>query len=825
MQLKTLTYIALLLFTIQLSYGQANARNYTVKGLIVDEQTGQPLEFATVSFFNATNDLVAGGITEIDGKYSISVPEGIYTVQYDYISYKTVRKENVLVNKNTDLPPVAMALDAASLDEVVVTAETTEVVVRLDKKIYNIGKDLTTSGATVSDALNNVPSVTVDVDGAINLRGNGNVQILINGRPSALAGFGNTDALRQLPAETIERVEVITSPSARYDAEGSAGIINIVLKKDKNLGFNGSIITNVGFPWGSSLTGNINYRQKKFNIFNTTSVRYQESPGNGFFSNEFFIDGVENPLVIEDRDIDRIRRGITTNLGITYNLTDRSTITASGFYRTGNDDSRTSNFTDEFNASNQLAESTVRIEDEAETGDSYQVALNYTNNFNDEGHNLAIDLQYDTRNEVEANFIGESNAFPTSETLPAEDITTDESRNNYLLQADYVLPIGENAQFEAGYRGQFRETVTDFEVLEEVGTSGVFERNGNLSNVFTFSQDVNAIYTQYGNKFGKFSFLLGLRYESTRQQGEVSDFDPTVGDDFEVDFDETFDGLFPTVNLIYELGESENITFGYNRRINRPRGFFVNPFPSRSSEANIFQGNPGLNPAFASAFDLGYLKRWEKITLTSSVYYQYETDAFQFIRENTGDVTPNGVPVVRTIPINLATNERFGAEAGVLYNPTKWLRLNGSFNFFRFVTEGEFNGTDFSADNTSWFARFSSKVTLPAKIDWQTNAFYRGPREDAQTRNKGILSIDLAFAKDLFNDNATLGFNVRDLFNSRKRISETNTPTFRQESEFQWRERQFNLTFTYRFNQQKRRQQRGGGPGGGDDDFEFQGRP
>ncbi|WP_435579228.1 TonB-dependent receptor domain-containing protein [Gilvibacter sp.] len=824
MQLKALTTLALILFVIPFTFGQANARNFTVKGSIVDEQTGQPLEFATVSFFNAANDLVAGGITEIDGKYSISVPEGVYTVQYDYISYKTVRKENVLVNKTTELPPVRMALDAASLEEVVVTAETTEVVVRLDKKIYNIGKDLTTSGATVSDALNNVPSVTVDVDGAINLRGNGNVQILINGRPSALAGFGNTDALRQLPAETIERVEVITSPSARYDAEGSAGIINIVLKKDKNLGFNGSIISNLGFPWGASLTGNINYRQKKFNIFNTTSVRYQESPGNGFFRNDFNIDGIENPTVIEDRDIDRIRRGITTNLGITYNLTDRSTITASGFYRTGNDDDRTGNFTDEFDTSNALAEQTVRIENENEVGDSYQVALNYTNNFNDEGHNLAVDLQYDTRNEEESNFIEERAAFPVAETLPAEDITTDESRDNYLIQADYVLPIGENAQFEAGYRGQFRETVTDFQVLEEVGTSGVFERNGNLSNVFTFQQDVNAIYTQYGNKFGKFSFLLGLRYESTRQQGAVSDFDPTVGDDFDVDFDETFDGLFPTVNLIYELGESENITFGYNRRINRPRGFFVNPFPSRSSEANIFQGNPGLNPAFASAFDLGYLKRWEKLTLTSSVYYQYESDAFQFIRENTGDVTPNGVPVVRTIPINLATNERFGAEAGVLYNPTKWLRLNGSFNFFRFVTEGDFNGTDFSADNTSWFARFSSKVTLPAKIDWQTNAFYRGPREDAQTKNKGILSIDLAFAKDLFNDNATLGFNVRDLFNSRKRISETNTPNFTQESEFQWRERQFTMSFTYRFNQQKRRQQRGR-QGGGDDDFEFQGRP
>ena len=824
MQLKTLTLVGVLLMAFQLSFAQAEARNYTVKGLIVDKESGQPLEFATVSFFNAANDLVAGGITELDGRYKLSVPEGVYTVQYDYISYKTIRKENVLINKATDLPTVAMVIDAASLDEVVVTAETTEVVVRLDKKIYNIGKDLTTSGATVSDALNNVPSVTVDVDGAINLRGNGNVQILINGRPSALAGFGNTDALRQLPAETIERVEVITSPSARYDAEGSAGIINIVLKKDKNLGFNGSIITNVGYPFGSSLTGNINFRQKKFNIFNTTSVRYQESPGNGFFRNNFNIDGVENPLVVEDRDIDRIRRGLTTNLGITYNLTDRSSITASGFYRTGNDDDRTANFTDEFDSGNSLAEQRLRVENENETGDSYQVALNYTNNFNDEGHNLAVDLQYDTRDETESNLITEENTFPAFELLPAEDISTEQIRDRYLVQADYVLPIGENAQFEAGYRGRFRETVTDFQVLEEVGTSGVFERNGNLSNVFTFNQDVNAFYTQYGNKFGKFSFLLGLRYETTRQQGEVSDFDPTENDDFDVDFDETFDGLFPTVNLIYELAENENITFGYNRRINRPRGFFVNPFPSRSSEANIFQGNPGLNPAFASAFDLGYLKRWKKLTLTSSVYYQYETDAFQFIREDTGQETPNGIPIVRTIPINLATNERFGAEAGVLYNPTKWLRLNGSFNFFRFVTEGEFNGTNFDADNTSWFARFSSKVTLPGKIDWQTNAFYRGPREDAQTRNKGILSIDLAFAKDLFNDNATLAFNVRDLFNSRKRISETNTPTFTQDSEFQWRERQLTLSFTYRFNQQKNRQRRGQNPGG-DEDFEFQGRP
>lgn len=815
-----------LLVTLLVSGGlfaQNSVRDIVVTGLIVDNDTGDPLEYATIAFYDAQNKVVTGGITNEKGEYSIKVPTGTYTVQYEYISFKTIRKEGVVLTKNTTLPTVSMELDSDSLEEVVVTAETTEVVVRLDKKIYNIGKDLTTSGATISDALNNVPAVTVDVDGAINLRGNGNVRILINGRPSALAGFGNTDALRQLPAETIERVEVITSPSARYDAEGTAGIINIVLKKDKNLGFNGSIIANTGFPWSAGLTGNVNYRTEKFNIFNTTSLRYREVPGNGFFSNRFSSETVENPLVIEDRDYDRIRRGLTTNMGVLYNIDDRSSITASGFYRTGNDDSRTGNFTDEFNSANTLAEQRTRIEDEVETGDSYQVALNYTNNFNTSGHQLTVDLQYEIEEETENNFISERNTFPDTEVLPAEDITTVEDQKNYLVQADYVLPIGENAQFEAGYRGSFRNTVTDFEVREEAGTSGVFARNDQLSNIFDFNQDVNAIYTQYGNKFGQFSFLLGLRYENTGIKGEVRGIDPTIEDDFDVNFDKDFDGLFPTVNLIYELAESENITLGYNRRINRPRGRFVNPFPSRSSEANVFQGNPSLAPAFASAFDLGYLKRWKKLTITSSVYYQYETDAFQFIREDTGEETPNGIPIVRTIPINLATNQRIGAEAGFLYNPNKWLRLNGSFNFFKFTTEGEFNGTNFDADNTSWFARLSSKVTLPAKIDWQTNAFYRGPREDAQTKTKGLLSINLALAKDVFNDNATIALNVSDLFNSRKRQSTTTTATFLQESEFQWRERSFNLSFTYRFNQQKRRQR--GQREGGDEDFEFEGQP
>jgi outer membrane receptor protein involved in Fe transport len=305
--------------------------------------------------------------------------------------------------------------------------------------------------------------------------------------------------------------------------------------------------------------------------------------------------------------------------------------------------------------------------------------------------------------------------------------------------------------------------------------------------------------------------LAGLRLENTQLKGEVIGADletiqELLGEDIDLDFDKNYLNLFPTLNVTFELKENENITLGYNRRINRPRGWFINPFPSRSSRTNVFQGNPDLDPAFADAFDLGYLKRWEKLTLTSSVYYQKETNSFERIQEETGEVTSDGIVIIRSLPINLSTNERIGAELGILYNPTKWWRINTSFNFFEFKTDGFFRGTDFGARNTSWFSRFGSKISLPGKIDWQTNAFYRGPTENAQTRNEGIFSLNLAFSKDILNDNGTISVNVSDLLNSRKRIRFTETPFFVSSSEFQWRERQINFSFVYRINQKKKRE-------------------
>lgn len=812
----------ILFFSLNL---HAQNPQHTVTGKVVDE-AGTPLEYATISFERAGTNDVTGGITDPEGVFSIDVSEGTYNITVEFISFEPKTFRNREITSDVNMGTIRLGMAAGELDEVVVTAETTQVEVRLDKKIYNIGKDLTTQGGTVADALNNVPSVAVDVEGGISLRGNENVRILINGKPSAMAGFGGTDVLAQLPADAIERVEVITSPSARYDAEGTAGILNIILSKENTLGFNGSVTARAGYPDNAGLSANVNYRTNKFNIFNTTGFRYFDAPGNSFSNTFYYGREEQDPYrVIEDREIGRLNRGINTNLGLEYYINDQSSITGTIFYRYGEDEDLTLNNSRRFQTNTpseqgSLVRRTIRRELQTEDDNSYQFSLNYINRFNDSGHQLTADLQFETDKETQITDISETlefNDLPDEPDFLPEDVFTEETQKEYLAQVDYVLPLGENSQFEAGYRGNFENSVTDYS-LEQGGVL-----NLELSNIFDYTENVNSLYTQYGSKFGDFSFLLGLRLENTQLKGKIDSelTEEQLQDAYEIpidtDFDNNYLGLFPTVNLIYEISETENVTIGYNRRINRPRGWFINPFPSRSSRTNIFQGNPNLQPAFSNAFDVGYLKRWEKLTFTSSVYYQHETDAFERIEQSTGRYTEqDSILITRTIPVNLATNKRMGAEAGLLYNPAQWLRLNGSFNFFQFETEGEYNGEDYGAKNTSWFARFSSKVTLPANIQWQTNAFYSGASESIQGRQEGLLSIDLALAKDFFNETTTLSFNVRDLLNSRKRDSFTTTEFFERESEFQWRQRSFTVSLTYRFNQQKRDQRRAEGENDGD---------
>lgn len=819
---------------------QQNAQ-VSLKGTILEKGTNYPLEYATVTIKKPSdNTVVTGAVTDTSGNFSIEIPTGTYHISVEYISFKTVNFSNKIIDKDTNLGTVFLELDVESLDEVEIIAERTTVEIKLDKKVYNIGKDLTTAGGTVSDALNNVPSVTVDIEGNISLRGNENVRILINGRPSALAGFGDSNVLSQLPAEAIERVEVITSPSARYDAEGTAGILNIILRQKETLGFNGSFNLTAGNPDNLGFTANINYRTEKFNLFSNLGFRYFDAPRNSSDDTRYFdriVDGVNTPpeyeRIIESQDVERLNRNYNGNIGIEYFLSKKTSVTGSFFYRLGQDADKTINNSERFNEG-IIVEQTQRREDEDQDGGSYQLSLNYITKFNDDGHELVADFQYEKQNQDQFNFIREdilATENPDALPIPSERITANENQTEYLVQADYVLPLGEDSRFEAGFRSNFENEITDYVLEQENINTGNFFVNDTITNIFDYTENVNAIYTQYGTKFGKFSFLLGLRLENTQLKGSIDsrlsdeELEEAFGFPIDLDFDNNYLGLFPTLNLIYNLSGSdddseESITIGYNRRINRPRGRFVNPFPSRSSRTNVFQGNPNLDPAFASAFDIGYLKRWGDFTLTASVYYQYETGSFQRVQEETGQQTSDGIDIIRTIPINLSNNTRTGGEFGVLYNYNKWLRLNGSFNIFQFESEGEFNGVDYGNKNRSWFARVSSNIKLPWQIDWQTNANYRAAREDAQSSDQGIFTMDLAFSKDVPKSNLTFSLNIRDVFNSRVRRSVTTTETFINESESQWRVRQINLSVIYRFNQQLKKQRERENSESFDDEFD-----
>lgn len=774
-----------------------------VSGEVVDND-GIPLGDASITFIDESGEKDnQGGVTNFDGEFSVDVSKGTYTIKIEYVSFMPKMFKNRTINSDLNLGRVTLKMDSNALGEVVVKSETTEVEMRLDKKIYNIGKDLTTQGASVSDVLNNVPSVNVDVEGGISLRGNDNVKILINGKPSAMAGYGDTDIFQQLPADAIERVEVITSPSARYDAEGTAGIINIVLKKQKTLGLNGSFSASLGYPLISNFSAALNYRSDKFNIFSNTGVHYKKYLGYGKYDNRYFSGSYDK--ILENRDFDRLRKGANTNVGIEYYLNDHSSLTASTFLSFGNNKDIIGNNTSRY-ASNGLDSKTFRKEIERRDDDNYQFSLNYDNRIDKEGQKLTADFQYSDRNRDQPSTIEENQISPQNFLLNRENISKNEKKSKYLIKADYVLPRGDS-QFEAGYRGNFAHNVTDYALDTLNMQTGDFEIDKTLTNKFTYDENVNAVYSQYGNKFGDFSFLLGLRLENTQLKGKVDSryadknaLENALNIDVDTNFDKNYTGLFPTINLSYELAEDENLTLGYNRRINRPRGWFINPFPSRSSRANIFQGNPDLDPAYANAFDLGYLKKWGKATFSSSIYFQHTTNAFERVQEETGQQTSDGINIIRRIPINLSTNDRYGAEVGLIYNPVDWLRLNGSFNYFRFTTKGSFNDVDYGTESTSYFGRFSSKVNLPGKLQWQTTAYYRGPRQNAQTKTDDLYIINLAFSKQLIENKASISFNVRDLFNTRKRNSYTVSENFTSDSEFQWHGRQFTVSVNYSFN-------------------------
>lgn len=810
--------LTLLFFISVISFSSSqykpDSKQINIKGTILEKDTNLPLEYATIVFENTKDNQLTGGVTDFDGNFNFNVKAGTYNVRFEFISFKTVELKNQTFKSDKDFGTIYLEPDVSQLSEIELVGEKSTVEIKLDKRVYNVGSDMTVRGGTAGDVLNNVPSVTVDSDGTIALRGNESVTVLIDGKPSGLAGINVSDVIKMLPADAIDKVEVITNPSARYNAEGSGGIINIVMKKGKNNGLNGSLVGFVGDPETYGFNSNISYKTNDFNVFSNFGYRYRTNRGQAKINSTYFDNNTPEVNDVtgymnERRTNTDIDNGYNANFGIDWNLTSSLSWTNSVSFRENSEKNPQDVYMDYFDENNVYEQTRNRFSDQKQEDYVIEYATNFTKKFKKEDHILTADFSVSKNHDVETSVITDIVLNSTNAPL-IENTLNDRTRNRLLAQTDYVLPIGENGRFEAGYRGDFATTLTDFQITP----------NTAYSNFLEYVEDVNALYMQYGNKINKFSYFLGLRWEDSHI--EVNSL---TNSDYNT---KKYNNFFPTATFNYEVNKDNTFSLSYSRRIRRPRGRFVNPFSTYTSNVNLFQGNPDLDPTFTHAIELGYLLKASKLTLNSSVYTNLTDKSFQFIRKESGDYV-DGVPVLIYTPINLAKEVRTGFEFNVNYSPFKWWRFNTNLNIFSVVTRGDYTYTNyldevvtqnFDNDAFTWFARLNSKVNLPYKIDWQTNVFYRGPQKTAQGKRLSMTNISMALSKDILKDKATLSLNVNNMFNTMKRRVETNIfDVATSDAEFQWRKRTVMFSFTYRFNRKKEsdRDRKGnGGDDGGD---------
>lgn len=783
-------------------------KTFKLTGKVTEQSTGAPLEFATISVFSKKDSTLLGGtLTEMDGSFEIDVNKIDLYIIAEFLSYKSVRIDKITLNKTTgklETGEISLSPDAVALETVEIVGQKSETQFALDKRVFNVGKDLANRGGTAQDILDNVPSVTVDLDGSVSLRGSGSVRILINGQPSGLVGISGANGLRSIPAGMIERIEVITNPSARYEAEGMSGIINIVLKKDSRGGFNGSFEISGGYPDNAAGNANINYRKGKSNFFLNYGLNYSKNPGVGYTYQEFYTgDTVRATYITRDG----IRKNLSNNIraGMDFEISDFQSISGSVLYRYSSNDNFTPiRYFDHVFLPNEsrgrflvpTSDYILRTDDERETSPTLEYTLDYRKRFKEEGRELKAMVQYSTNSENETSDYAEG--IYNSEVFEGNYLTqrsvNDEIQKTTILQADYVHPISKTGKIEAGVRSSLRTISNDF-IVEELRNNTEWYNLEGLTNFFIYDENVHAAYAIYGDKKNKFSYQAGLRAEYSDVNTELrqtEEFNPRTYIDF-----------FPSGHVNYEFAGNNQVQVSFSRRVRRPRFWDLNPFFSFSDARNIFAGNPNLDPEYTNSYEMGHIKYWEKGNIGTNVYWRHTSDVIQRVRQFDA---ASGTSF--TQPLNLATSENIGLEFLFAYNPLKWMRLDGNVNVFRNVTEGNFQGTDLSADSYSWFARLGSRFTFWKNAEFQLRLNYRAPVDIPQGRNREIYIVDIGFSKDITKD-ISFTFSARDLLNTRRRNTELFGEDFYERSEQQWRRTPLVATVNYRINMQKERKRQG----------------
>ena len=778
----------------------ANDDKCEVKGRILDNQEAA-IPYASIAFLQPQDSsIVAGTVSDDQGNFSLKLKQGDYLVRVSFLSYKDYFVSVSLKEKTYDFGKIILQQTSSALEEVNVVTERSEMSLQLDKRVFTVGQDLANSGQNASEILDNIPSVAVDVDGNVSLRGSQGVRILIDGKPSGLIGSDPANALKMFQGNMIDRIEVITNPSARYDAQGEVGIINIILKKENREGINGVFSGGVGWPHNHNFSAGLNYRRDKINLFTNYGLNYRERPGGGFTEQSF--ENTDTSYYFE-RLREHVRGGISHNLqlGLDYYASPKDVITVSGLYKYSDGNNRSNLQYDDFDENRTRSNSVFRNEVETELQTNYEATVDYKKTFDSDKHKLDATVKWIKSDDLEVSDFTEESS--QTDYFKAQHSESTENEERFLAKVDYVKPIGKEGQFETGMQTNLR-TIENAFLVEEQNSEGNFEPLPGFDNIMVYTENIHAAYVMYGNKYKSFGYQAGLRSEYSDIKTELlktGDVNPR-----------DYLNFFPSVHLSKEFKEDNSVQLSYSRRLSRPRFWYLLPFFNYSDPRSFFSGNPDLDPEYTNSYELSHLKYWDKASLMSSVYYRKRTGVIERI------TVVDSEGFTRIFPINMATQDDFGLEFNVSKDMFDWWKMNANANFYRAITRGEYEGLELFSDTYTWTGRLSSTFTLFKKIDLQTTFDYRAPRITTQGRQLAIYFLNLGASMDVLKKNGTITLSGRDLFNTRKRRFYTETNGLVSEGYFQWRARQITLTFSYRLNQKKERKPEGGfgGEEGGD---------
>ena len=783
----------------------ANETDGKIKGIVMDGELGGPLEFVTVQVKAKGSDkIVQGSVTGSDGNYTIGgLKKGEYVVTFSYIGYEEVSKNISISSDNQilSLGELTLAEDANQLGEVEVVAKRPQMRFEIDRKVFDATQDIAAEGGSASDLLSNIPSVEVDNEGSVSLRGNSSVTIWINGKASGLTADNQADILDMMPAGDIKQVEVITNPSARYSPEGTAGIINIILKDDRKPGYYGSVKVGADTDGGYQASGNINYSSSKVDAYANLNYRNREFKGGGITSR---LNTTDNSFLDQTNDSKRQHNNWFGRFGATRHITKSDDLAFNVTGMTGGGDNSENIHYNSIDSQ----KNTIYTSDRITNGDSdmkmYNLELNYVHKFS-ENSNIDLMVSNNQWRRDGMNIFRQSTVYtdPSQTANPLYQTQENDIKDKtWEVQADYTNKISDMARIEAGYKGTFQRNASPVDTYTGT-TAEDIRQDESLYNRFLYNQDVHALYMTYGGKWNKLSYQAGLRGEYWRVDTRSLDFDQEFNGKASETFEKDYFKLFPSAFISYALPKNNELQVNYTRRLRRPWGGQLNSFRNISDASNISFGNPELTPEYSHSFELNYIKSWESgHTLSLSGYYRSTDDVIQRIRFlNTED------NVMYTTSENVAKSQASGLEIVGKDKLFKILDLTTTVNLyyskldgFSYLPQGVetlvIGDTD---ESFAWNVRMIANLSLPWGVSLQGTGNYNSKQLMAQGHREPNYSVDLGLRKSFLSDKLTLSINARDLLDSRKFRTVTAGDGFWQDSE-NWRGgRRVGFTLTYNF--------------------------